>query len=446
MGFNLQLFLRVLLLTLNSVVLAFSVQATGLFLTSACLAALLVFQAWALVQYLQRTNRELARFLDAIAYDDFSQNFSDKEPNASFRELGNALNKVIQRFQKIRQEKENTTQFLRLVLKQIPVAVLVVDDAGRTVMCNAQTKRLLGIKHLNHLRDLEALDNTLFQALSSRLQESRKVVKVTLGGFPEQLAITWTDFTTSSGRQTIITLQNIRMELENQEMHAWQNLIRILSHEVMNSLTPIASLSHSTKALLQPIIPGQDKANQDSLNDIEQALETIARRSEGLMSFIDSYRGLARLPTPKPEYVSVESLFQRTLILMQPELEARNISCTTNVTPSNTSVFADQELLSQALINLLKNAADALAGQTNPQIKLTAGQSQHGRTFLEISDNGPGINSADLDQVWIPFFSTKRGGTGIGLSLTRQIVNLHGGSIRMLSEPGTGTRVIIALP
>jgi signal transduction histidine kinase len=241
----------------------------------------------------------------------------------------------------------------------------------------------------------------------------------------------------------IISLQDIHGELEAREVEAWQNLIRVLTHEIMNSATPISSLATTAAELLAEARerPQTDGSLDSAIDDAQDAVETIAKRSSGLVRFVESYRRLTRLPQPTLRRLAVDDLLSRVVQLMNPELERRGIAVSQSVAPRNLEIVADPDLLEQVLINLLRNALDALAAASNPQIRVRAEIDAGGHPVIAVEDNGHGMDEQVRQNIFVPFFTTKQNGTGIGLSLVRQIMRSHHGSVGVQSAPGEGTAV-----
>ena len=250
-----------------------------------------------------------------------------------------------------------------------------------------------------------------------------------------QLAVYATGFRLREQEYSLVSLHNIQSELEEQEMEAWQKLIRVLTHEIMNSITPIASLAGTVNGMLN----GAGQVEDETIDDVRQALQTIQRRSEGLLRFVDTYRNLTHLPTPEFQILPVAELFDRVAQLMRPQLEEQGTSLAVEVEPRSLELTADAGQIEQVLINLLRNAAQALDGQQGGRIGLRARMDGRGRPLIEVSDDGPGIVTEALDKIFIPFFTTRQDGSGIGLSLCRQIMRLHRGTIGARSQPGEET-------
>jgi len=256
------------------------------------------------------------------------------------------------------------------------------------------------------------------------------------------LALYATEFRLRQQKYTMVSVQNIQSELEEKEMEAWQNLIRVLTHEIMNSVTPIASLASTANDLLMQIPEDREDSKKTPLtaiDDVSSAVQTIERRSQGLLRFVDSYRKLTRLPKPNFQIFPISELFERVQQLMQSQISERGIDFQTRVDPESLELTADPEMIEQVLINLLMNAIQASARKHKPRIRLTASMDDRGRTVIRVTDNGPGITDEAMEKIFIPFFTTKKEGSGIGLSLARQIIRLHRGSISVQSKPHVET-------
>ncbi|MDD3049985.1 MAG: ATP-binding protein, partial [Candidatus Cloacimonetes bacterium] len=253
-----------------------------------------------------------------------------------------------------------------------------------------------------------------------------------------QLIVYAKSFLLYSERVTLISLQNIQSELEEQEMLAWQKLISVLTHEIMNSITPIASLSETLNEILKQVteeIEGNE-VSTETLDDIRNSIMTINRRSSGLIKFVESYRSLTKIPRPVIKIVTVNNIFKNICNLMGAEIRKQNIALELTIKPSGLEVAVDEQLIEQVLINLIKNAIHALEGKENKTIILSAYADNYSHPFISVADNGEGIIPEALDKIFIPFFTTRKEGNGIGLSLSREIMRAHGGTITVSSEPG----------
>ena len=393
------------------------------------LVVLLLYQIYALIHYVERTNRDLARFLAAIRYADFSQSFVSGGLGSSFDELKTAFNEVLDAFRQARAEKEEQAHYLQTVVQHIGIGLIVFDSAGEVSLINNAAKRLLGVPRLGHIADLDRVNPILTTTLQRLGPQGRDLVRLE----EIQLALHASVFRLSHREHTLVALHDIGPDLDEKEMEAWQNLIRVLTHEIMNSITPIASLAATANGMLQ-----EDDPDAEATEDIRSAVSTIQRRSEGLLHFVEAYRGLTRVPAPSFEIVSVAGLFARVEQLMRPQFVKSAVELRLQVDPPSLELTADPEQVEQILINLLRNAREATAHRAGAGVDLTAYMVRD-KVVIEVADNGPGIVAEALGKVFIPFFTTKRDGSGIGLSLCRQIMRLHRGAIAVRSEPGVRT-------
>jgi nitrogen fixation/metabolism regulation signal transduction histidine kinase len=395
------------------------------------LLSLIVYQLWALIRYLDTTNRDLSRFLEGIRYEDFSQAFPDKGMGRSFDDVRRAFNQVIVKFRHARAEKEEHLRYLETVVQHIGTGLIVFDSSGKVHLFNAAAKRLFQLPVLHQIRDLAKVSKDLVTALEGIRSGQYSLVKFPLQDEIIELSVRATEFRMRENNLVLVSLQNIQSELAEKEMDAWQNLIRVLTHEIMNSVTPIASLASTLNDLVKT---GQESTTSGDRTDIEEGLETIEKRSEGLLRFIEAYRGLTRIPLPKISEFAIKELFYRIAQLMMPDLQKNGIGFSTTIVPDDLRMSADSELIEQVLINLIKNAIEALQSIEEPALGLAARIDPRGRIVIQLTDNGPGVSQENLDKIFVPFFTTKTTGTGIGLSLSKQIMRMHHGSISVTSD------------
>jgi len=337
-------------------------------------------------------------------------------------------------FQKARAEKEEQALYLRTIVQHVAIGLLVFDEKdGRVDLINNAAKRLLGVTQLKNVRSLEAVSPDLVRRLLDLKPRERALVRIERPDEQLQLALQASEFKLRARKFMLVSIQDIRSELEEKEIDAWQKLIRILTHEIMNSMTPISSLAATAQDL---IARSEPRSDPESWNDIELALRTIAKRSQGLLHFVDGFRNLTRIPKPKFIFFPARDLFSRVTQLLQLPLAESGAKFESSLRPENLELLADPDLLEQVLINLLLNAADAVRGRENARVELSAYIDERGRPVIQVRDNGVGISQENLDKVFVPFFSTKEGGSGIGLSLSRQVMQLHNGTISVSSKPG----------
>ena len=428
---------RVLLLGGFIFLLYFLILQTSYYAATLIVAALIVYQFTSLIAYVEKTNRDLTRFLDAIKYSDFSQTFAHTGLGSSFTELKAAFNEVIEKFQKTRAAQEEHFRYLQTVVQHVGIGLIAFNSEGEVSLLNNAAKRLLNVSHLKNIKSLAGSSEKLVEALFRLTSGQKALIKLKQHDQLMQLAVYATEFKLQHQRYTLVSLQNIGAELEEQEMEAWQKLIRVLTHEIMNSITPISSLASTANELLKDVVANGEAG--DSLDDIGNALQTIRNRSEGLSNFVDAYRNLTRIPRPNFQIFPIQGLFERIIMLMRTQAAAGKVDLRSEIRPASLELTADPELVEQVLINLAFNAIQAVAEQLDARVILSARMDERGRVLIQVEDNGPGILPEVLDKIFIPFFTTKKGGSGIGLSLSRQIMRLHRGTISVQSEINTRT-------
>jgi nitrogen fixation/metabolism regulation signal transduction histidine kinase len=403
-----------------------------------CLLA--VYQIFNLIRYVTRTNRDLARFLQSIKYSDFSQSFTNNLKGSGFAELQAAFTEVIKEFQRAKLEKEEHLRFLQTIVDHVGIALIAFNPAGEVELLNNAAKKLLKIPRLGNIRDLETVSPKLVQKLLELSPGGNDLVKLQQEDDLLQLSIYATGFVLHQQQLMLVAMQNIQNELEEEEMKSWQNLIRVLTHEIMNSITPIASLSSTAYGLLKDNRECEvPESINETIDDVRHAVNTIEKRSKGLLTFIENYRELTRIPKPEFKMVKIKDLFERVDHLMKDQFEAYSINFNMKIDPESLEITADPALIEQVLINLCKNALEAVNSVSRPKIKLKAGTDGLGNPVIKIIDNGKGITEEVAEKIFIPFFTTKQQGSGIGLSLSRQIMRQHKGTLSVSSTPAVET-------
>ncbi|MCF8225435.1 MAG: ATP-binding protein [Bacteroidales bacterium] len=435
--FRVNVIIRVLLLTL-SFLLLFLLLNTKYIFTPALVIAAIIYQVWSLIRYVDRTNRELANFLESIRYSEFTRTFSINEAGSSFEALSEAFNDVMKDFQQIRSEAEEHFHYLQSIVQNIDVSILAYQRNGEVEMINPAAKKLFQVNSLKNIQKLSFLSQELCDTLLNIKPGENRLQKVQDEDDILQLAIYSTEFKVKDKSILLTTVKNIQNVLEGQETEAWQKLIRVLTHEIMNSIAPISSLSST----IELMIKGYETENRDepcldkdTVHEIQQALQTINKRSTGLMNFVETYRNLTKIPEPNFAMVTMENLIDNVITLMKKETEDHHIDLSCSMEPDSIELQIDEQMISQVLINMIKNSIHALEGIDNGKIRIKGFYNKRGRPTIQIIDNGQGILKDVLDKIFIPFFTTKKSGSGIGLSLSRQILRLHGGTITAQSEP-----------
>jgi len=444
--FRFQVILRILLLTITLLLIFSFYRESAYRISTIILGVLFVAQVIFLIRFTEQTNRKLARFFSSIRNSDFMGSFVDDGLGKSFDELNREFNEVIDAFKKTKTEKEENFNYLLTVIQHVSIGVLVFTRSGKVDVYNNAVKSLLQVKHLRNIRQLANISEELSTTLLETKPGEKKLVKIFVGNELLQLSIHSTEFLMHGEEYLLVSLQDIHPELEQKEVESWQMLIRVLTHEIMNSITPISSLASTVQDILKDFQNEKKSLSEEEAEDMENitsAISTIERRSKGLLNFVDLYRNLTRIPKPHFRYFPIATLFQRTLELMEPKFENLNIQISTKIFPGDLKLLADPDLMDQVLINLLLNAVDAVKEKGNRQISLMASVNLNNRTLIEITDNGNGINQDIMDKIFMPFFTSKKTGSGIGLSLSRQIMQMHKGSLSVRSAPGKGASFIL---
>lgn len=440
-NFRLNIVGRVLLIVVSVVLLLSIIRQTEFIISSSILGALTVFQIVALVRYVERTNRKLTVFLESIRHSDFVSSFSDQGLGRSFDDLNKAFNEVINEFKKARASKEEHYNYLQTLVQHVSIAIIVFRKDGKVDLVNNAFKRIFRLPNLRYIHELSKIDKNLAEMLLHVQAGDSSLVKVFNENELLQLSVHATEFRMRGEDFVLVTLQNIHSELEAKEMDSWQKLIRVLTHEIMNSITPIVSLSSTVKDLLIDVENTRLKKDID-LDDVESAqsaLNTIERRSQGLLNFVQIYRNLTRIPKPNFRYFPIRELFDRVENLLMPKIQERQIDCTCQAVPPALMLTADPDLIEQVLINLVINAIHAVQDVPNPRIRIVATVTSLNRVTISVSDNGYGIKPDNIEKIFVPFFTSKKEGSGIGLSLSREIMRLHKGSIAVRSKPEVET-------
>ncbi|NNF04176.1 MAG: ATP-binding protein [Rhodothermales bacterium] len=436
-NFRIQVIVRVLSLSATAALAVLLILTTQSYVAATVLTGAAVTQIVLLIGYVDKTNREVARFLRSVRYADFSQTFSARSWGRSFRDLHDAISDVMDDFREARSESEQQSRFLHTVIQHVGIGLISFRPDGSVGLINNAAKRLLNVRFLKNVAALRSFSPDLVRTMMEMRAGDRAIVKVVNGDEMLELAVYATRFKMGDESFTLVSVQDIQTELEEKEIEAWQKLTRVLTHEIMNSITPIASLAGTVHELVEE---GAGRAlHEDAVRDIRDGVATIERRSQSLLHFVQAYRSLTRIPRPDLQIFPASELFASISRLFRSEMQESGIELEIRIDPENLTLTADQQMIEQILINLLRNAAQALEGRDDGRIQVSAYIGERSRAVVQVSDNGPGIEKEAMDKIFIPFFSTKKEGSGIGLSLSRQIMRQHGGTISVVSDPGTRT-------
>jgi len=440
-NFRLVIVIRVLLILLNTLVLVYFYTKNN-FITTWLLAIFLVVQTYLLIYYSEQSNRRLSKFLDSIRYHDFATTFSSNVSGKTFEHLNASFNEVIALFKNTRAEKEAQYNYLQTVIQHISIGIIAYRKDGEVDIVNNAIKRLFGINNLKNIHQFNSIDESITHQLLNIKAGDSILIKLLKEDEVLQLAAVATEFKKQSEEYLLVSFQNIHAELEAKEIESWQNLIRVLTHEIMNSITPISSLTTTVNQMVFDDDPAGLKMktlDNGEMEDVKLALDTIGKRSEGLLNFVEIYRNLTRIPKPNFRHFLVADLFQNLEQLFTLQLKEIGINCSYKILPDTLHLTADSDLIEQVMINLFLNAIQAVQQYPKPEIRLVARFNRNNHIIIEIADNGIGIKPDLLDKIFMPFFTSKKDGSGIGLSLSRQIMHMHKGSIHVKSITNKGS-------
>ena len=437
-----RLVVRALLLAATLTLFAFLVCQKDFLFVAIAAGLLAACQVGSLIYFMEKTNRDISRFLLSIRYDDTSQTFTSEGLGSSFRELNDAFGQVVRKLQQARSDMEVHSRYLNTIIQHLGIGLLVYRPDGTVILVNNAAKKLLKVAGLSDMRNLQASSPEFVNTLLSLKHGDKKLEKFHSEGETGYLSIFARTFLMREEKYILVSIQNIQAELEEKEMEAWQNLIKVLTHEIVNSITPISSMTATLLDMLGAQESGNDPASEplerEEIEEMCEALKTIHQRSQGLMNFVNSYRNMTLIPKPKFRLVSLSEFFRRVENLMSHRLTAQGIAFRWSVEPETLECTADPDLMEQVMINLILNAIRAVTGRPNPAIRLSAVLSPEGKVVIVVDDNGVGIVEEALDRIFIPFFTTNKQGSGIGLSLSRQILRLHNATISVKSAPDQG--------
>ncbi|MDE3182961.1 MAG: ATP-binding protein [Bacteroidota bacterium] len=433
-----KIFIRILLLFVALTVASYLLVSKN-YNYLVLLTPVILYQLIEFYRYHFKGQKELEQFVESIRYRDFSRHFSVKKAPLELRSLREGFNQITNTFKEISKEKETSFQYLQKILELVDTGIMSFNvETGEIIWMNESLKKMLNLPYLKTIHSLQNRDKELYDEVISLKPAESKIAIVHLDNRSFKILLSGTAFQTEGEKFMLIAFQNINEALEETESKAWQKLLSVMTHEIMNSVAPISSLSDTLKNRLQNSIAHLDDSN-GAVHDLEIGIETIKRRSEGLLKFAETYRNFNKITKPNLKKVYVRDLFENLYQLMEPTLEQKNIEMDIVLKDPNLAVEVDPSLIEQVLINLVINAKEALKDKDGAMIVLSAALNNNNKVFIKVADNGSGIPKDVLENIFIPFFSTKKTGSGIGLSLCKQIMMLHKGNINVHSVPGEGT-------
>lgn len=398
-----------------------------------------IFQVVDFYKFHRKAADEVEQFVESIHYRDFSRYFDVKHAPLELQPLRKGFNEINSTFKVMSKEKETQYQYLQKILELVDTGILSYEHAtGEIGWMNEAFKKMLGIPYLKTIHSLEKRDANLYREVLSLRPGDNKVVDITHDKSAFKILLTATAFQTGGRIYKLVAFQNVSEALDETESKAWQKLLSVMTHEIMNSVAPISSLAETLKNRLQHATSELD-ARPDSFEDLELGIDTIKRRSEGLLKFAETYRNLNKITTPNRRKIYVRDMFENMHVLMQPTLIQKKIELEVILKDPDLNIQADPDLIEQVLINLLINAMEAVKDRPNARIVLSGGALSANKAVIKVADNGMGMSPEVVDKIFIPFFSTKKSGSGIGLSLCKQIMMLHKGNIQVQSAEGEGS-------
>jgi two-component system nitrogen regulation sensor histidine kinase NtrY len=392
-------------------------------------------------RYIQRTNMELARFIDAVRFGDFSQGFAQRGQGSGFGDLNEVLDDSIRKLRDERHKLVDANRFYEAVLDDAPTALLTVDGDGKVELANKAARRLL-VRHQGvRVEDFHEYGDAFMHALEGGAVGRPRLVPLVTDGVPQTMLLSAAVVHRLGGLVRVVAVQPIQGELNAIEIAAQSDLIRVLTHEIMNSMTPVTSLANSAADLMRSV----DHGGNEDVADARMAVETLARRADGVMHFVESYRQISRAPEIRRRPIDAAAWGRELEALFRASDRAKGIGFT--LAADETLTFeADPDLMSQVLINLIRNAGQAAREHSEaPHVWLSFARTRSGRAQIEVADNGSGVPEALRQDIFLPFFTTKKEGTGVGLSLARQVVLAHRGAISVGDRKGGGAlfRIVI---
>ncbi|MBX2964066.1 MAG: GHKL domain-containing protein [Cyclobacteriaceae bacterium] len=433
---------RIFFLAVSILAFGYFMFDRGSFIVALTFLAITAFQIKQLIDMVDQSNRDIASFLDAVRFDDLTASFKTNSKDPYVQRFHDELNDALTRLRNTRQEKDSEYLFYKNIVMHVGIGLVIFnEDNGKIEIFNSAARKLLKVTKTDTVEDLKEVDANLVYVFQRLKTGGNELVRLKIGEDIIQLSIYAIELTMRGTNMKLISLQNIQSELEEKEMEAWQNLVRVLTHEIMNSVTPISSLAGTMEDEIRDHVnaPENKPLQKEQLADIHLSLQTISKRSENLIQFVKEFRSLTHIPKPKLQSFLVCTLLDEIAMLHKKELNEKNIKLTIELDPPDLTILADRGLIEQVLINLVKNAAQAFEEQDEKSILIRGYFNEKTRPVIAVKDNGTGIDPEALEKIFIPFFTTKKTGSGIGLSLSRQIMRQHQGTLTVKSTVGEGT-------
>jgi two-component system, NtrC family, nitrogen regulation sensor histidine kinase NtrY len=442
--------LRVLLLTVTITLFSYAIFRTNILLIPVIAPIMVAALVIELIGYLNSTNKAIKSFIEAISNEDTSFSISEAQKSRSISELIDSAKRLSRKYAEARIELEARERFFSILAENSPAGIIVIDNEELIRVANTKARLLVGTNQLHSLRQLARHNKELAEKLLATTENKPATCSVrTKNDELIHLSLSRVNIKILHDELSLFIIQDISNEMEKQEVESWQKLLRILNHEIMNSIAPVTSLSATIRGYFDRE-SDEDKPltlNATEIVNIVTGLNVIETHSKGLLNFVNSYRSLTNLPKPVFKPIKISSLFDRISILAskpyQEQIEGKNGAewpfVTFTIEPPDITINADEELMSRVLWNLFRNSVESFDSFKNAGIMIKAGIDQRDRTYISVTDNGRGVPDSIRDDIFVPFFTTKEGGNGIGLSLSRQIILMHHARLSYTSIPGKET-------
>ena len=438
-----QIIIRTALILINCIAAAYVIAFYPDYLLLANLIIILGIQVWLLLKSLNQINHTLSVFFESLQMEDMMMAYKGNIQSASFERMNKSLMKISRQLKNSRLAEMEQIQYFKVVTEHVSVGLIAFDQNGKVEMFNQTASGITGIKSLGNLAELIETIPEMALILQKIKPAEQKLIKLKIGSEDVPVAVRISEIKFRERYLKLVSLQNIREELDEKELESWQQIIRILTHEIMNSVGPIISSIETISGFLSDEESLQPKPVEELSNEIIgdtiRGMQIVKERSLGLREFVDNFRSLTILPQIALENISIEEMLAEIKFLMHDQLKKNNIILNTRIFPANMEFQADRKSIMQLLINLINNSVAALNGINKKEISITSFFGTSGQAVIQITDNGKGIDPEIREKIFIPFFTTRENGSGIGLSLSKQIMRQHGGKITVQSAPGEGT-------
>lgn len=403
---------------------------------------IVIILMYRLIKFIGKTNKKIIYFFDSVQNNDHTLYYPEKTKDYAFRQLNKGLNRINKLIQEVKLKNQEQEQYLAAILEHIDTGIVIMNKNGAITQANTKAKELLNYKTLTNIVQLKKVDTKLYDTFLELKENSKKLVKINNYDNSSQLSLRATIFSGIKKQLILVSVNDIRSELDEKEIESWIKIIRVMTHEIMNSIAPITSLSET----LMGYYSNRDEITEDKIDNTIKGLKIIKDRGVGLIDFVDSYRKLTKIPPPTLKDVNVAGLINRVMLLMELENGFERIEFKSKIYTDNLSIYVDENQITQVLINLIKNAIQALNDTHNPKISIIAQRLINNKTEISVIDNGYGVSQDLMEHIFVPFFTTKDNGGGIGLSLSKQIMRNHKGSIEVYSQPKEFTKFSLLLP